>query len=125
VKRRKKGCLRAPSIGGVRLDPNDIQKVVREDFFPLARQSYDAARAKDPALGGTIELELSILGDPSIGGVVNDATLGDKTTIDDAAMQQTCMRESMTSVTFDAPPRGGEVTVVYSIVFSPDEPGGD
>jgi hypothetical protein len=31
------------------------------------------------------------------------------------------MRESMMSVTFDAPPEGGEVTVVYPVRFSPED----
>ena len=46
--------------------------------------------------------------------------LGD-TTLDDAEMQD-CVRESMMSVSFDAPPGDGELTVVYPILFSPDEP---
>ena len=45
----------------------------------------------------------------------------DGTTLDDAEMQ-TCVRESMMSVCFDAPPGDGELTVVYPIEFSPDEP---
>jgi FecR protein len=109
--------------GGDGVDPSYLQKIVRSDFFPLARQCYDAASARNPALAGTIELKFRILGDPSIGGVVSEATLGDKTTIDDPEMR-TCMAESMMSVTFAAPPHGGEVTVVYPIVFSPDEPDG-
>jgi hypothetical protein len=107
--------------GGV--DPKYLQKVVRSDFFPLARQCYDVASTKNPALAGTIELKFRILGDPSIGGVVSEATLGEGTTIDDPEMQ-TCMRESMMSITFAAPPHGGEVSVTYPIVFSPEDPDG-
>jgi len=51
---------------------------------------------------------------------VDDVKLGDGTTIDDKEMQ-TCLRESMMSVTFDAPPEGGEVTVVYPVLFSPED----
>ncbi len=108
---------------GEGVDPSYVRKVVREDFFPLARQCYEVASAKNPALAGTVELKFRILGDPSIGGVVSEATLGDKTTIADTEMQ-TCMKESMMSVTFAAPPHGGEVTVTYPIVFSPEDPDG-
>jgi hypothetical protein len=105
------------------VDPKYVQSVVRGDFFPLARECYAAAAVKNPALAGTVELKFKILGDPAIGGVVSEATLGDKTTIDDAEMQ-TCMKESMMSVTFAAPPHGGEVSVTYPIEFSPEDPDG-
>ncbi len=52
---------------------------------------------------------------------MDEAKLVDGTSIDDSEMQ-TCVRESMMSVSFDAPPHDGEVTVVYPIEFAPDEP---
>lgn len=104
-----------------------IQSVVREQFFPLARQCYEAAIAKHPGLAGKVELEFRIVGDKRVGGVVDQASLGDAGTLslrDDAFSQ--CMTESMMSVSFDAPPDGREVTVKYPIEFSPDDPdGGD
>jgi hypothetical protein len=42
------------------------------------------------------------------------------TTIDDTEMQ-TCLRESMMSVTFDAPPDSESVPIVYPITFSPED----
>jgi hypothetical protein len=111
--------------GPGRIDPSYIQSVVRNDYFPLAKQCYANALERNPKLAGTIEMSFRILGGPGIGGVVDDAKLGDGTTIDDAELR-TCMRESMMSVTFDAPPEGGEVTVIYPIRFSPeDDDGGD
>ena len=48
----------------------------------------------------------------------------DDTTITDPEFQ-TCVRESMMSVSFAAPPNDGEVTVVYPITFSnSDDDGG-
>jgi len=102
------------------IDPKYIQSVVRDDYFPLAKQCYGNALERNPKLAGTIEMSFRILGDPKIGGVVDDVKLSDGTTIDDKEMQ-TCMRESMMSVTFDAPPEGGEVTVVYPVRFSPED----
>lgn len=46
--------------------------------------------------------------------------MGDGTTITDPEVQ-ICLRESMMSVSFDAPPRGGEVTLVYPLAFSPGD----
>jgi len=106
--------------GETNIDPKYIQSVVRDDYFPLAKQCYTNALERNPKLAGRIEMSFRILGDPKIGGVVDDVKLGDGTTIDDKEMQ-TCLRESMMSVTFDAPPEGGEVTVVYPVLFSPED----
>ena len=109
--------------GTPKVDPSYIQRRVREDLFPLAKQCYEDALRRDPRMGGTVEVHFTIMGDPRVGGVVGEASLGDRTTLADPEMQ-TCVRESMMSVTFDAPPEGGEITVVYPIVFSPDEDDG-
>jgi hypothetical protein len=105
---------------GVQVDPKYIQKRVRDDLFPLARQCYAGALGRDPKLAGRIEIDFTIMGDPRVGGVVGEAAIGKGTTLDDREFQ-TCVRESMMSVSFDAPPEGGEVTVVYPIEFSPDD----
>ncbi len=55
---------------------------------------------------------------PGPKGVVPDPMKG--TTIDDTEMQ-TCLRESMMSVTFDAPPDSESVPIVYPITFSPED----
>ncbi len=110
--------------GAMNIDPKYIQSVVRDDYFPLAKQCYGSALERNPKLAGTIEMSFRILGDPKIGGVVDDVKLSDGTTLDDKEMQ-TCLRESMMSVTFDAPPEGGEVTVVYPVRFSPEEDDAD
>ena len=106
--------------GDTNVDPKYIQSVVRDEYFPLAKQCYGSALERNPKLAGTIEMSFSILGDPKIGGVVDDVKLSKGTTIDDNEMQ-TCLRESMMSVTFDAPPGSESVTVVYPITFSPED----
>jgi hypothetical protein len=102
------------------VDPSYIQSVVRNDYFPLAKQCYASALERNPKLVGRVEFSFSILGDPRVGGVVDNLTLGDGTTIDDTEMQ-TCMRESMLAVTFDAPPEGGEITITYPIEFTNED----
>jgi hypothetical protein len=105
------------------LDKTYIQDRMHEDFFPLARQCYTAALERDPTMGGMIELKFSIVGDARVGGVVESASLGDRTTIGEKEMA-TCMRESMLSMAFAPPEHGGRVEVTYPIVFSPEDDDG-
>jgi len=106
--------------GDPRVDPKYIQERVHEDLFPLARNCYADALKRDPKTSGRLEISFRIIGDHKVGGVVDDATLTDQTTITDPEFQ-TCVRESMMSVSFDAPPNDGEITVVYPILFSPED----
>jgi hypothetical protein len=106
--------------GPEKLSPEYIKDRVHEDLFPLAKGCYADALKRNPKLAGRLSVAFRIIGDPKVGGVVDEAHMADDTTIADAEMQ-TCVRESMMSVSFDAPPNGGEVTVIYPIEFSPDD----
>lgn len=98
-----------------------IQRRVREDLFPLARQCYDAQLAKNPTLAGRFIMHFRIVGDRRVGGVVDTAYADDAGTLTDPEFSR-CMTESMMSITFDAPPgKSGQVTVTYPIEFSPEE----
>jgi hypothetical protein len=103
------------------VDPDYITKRVHEDLFPLALDCYADALKRDPKLAGRLEVFFRVIGDKKVGGVVDETRLEEGTTITDREMQ-TCVRESMMSVSFDAPPGDGELTVVYPIEFSPDDP---
>jgi len=109
--------------GGSKVDPEYLRSVMHSDFFPLAKDCYVTALEKKPRLAGRIVMHFEILGDRHVGGVVNEAKFLDGTTIDDPEFQ-TCVRESMMSVSFAAPPEDGSLPEVYPIVFSPDEPEG-
>ena len=114
----------APGDGGeAQVDPKYIQDRIHKDLFPLALDCYTDALKKSPKLAGRLNVYFRVVGDPKIGGVVDETKMLEDTTIDDADFQR-CVRESMMSVTFDAPPDGGMVTVVYPIDFSPDDDGG-
>jgi hypothetical protein len=106
--------------GNARVDPKYIQARVREDLFPLARGCYGDALKRDPKLAGKLVVYFRVIGDKKVGGVVDETKILGDTTIADAEMQ-TCVRESMMSVSFDAPPDDGELTVVYPILFSPED----
>jgi hypothetical protein len=112
-----------PDAGGTKVDPAYIQKRVREDLFPLAKGCYVTALEKKPRLAGKLAVYFKVIGDRKVGGVVDEVKILGDTTLDDAEMQD-CVRQSMMSVTFDAPPDDGALTVVYPILFSPDEPEG-
>lgn len=102
-----------------------IKSVIHDDYFPLAKQCYEASLSKNPKLGGRISMSFEIVGDKKIGGVVDNAAYDDEeTTIIDPELR-TCLRESMMSVSFDAPPKDGKVTVKYPITFAPDGPPDD
>jgi RNA polymerase sigma factor (sigma-70 family) len=110
-----------PSPGAARghYEPAYIQSVFREAMFPLMRQCYENALAQKPALAGKIALDFTIVADPDVGGVVDEAELAPDSDLDDSEMA-TCIRESLLTLTFDKPPSGGGyVTVKYPVEFSP------
>lgn len=102
-------------------EPSYIQEVFREEMFPLLRKCYEGALLQQPKLGGRLVLSFSIVGDPSVGGVVEDADIAEESSLQDEEMR-TCVRESLMTLTFDKPPSGGGyVTVKYPVEFSPDD----
>jgi hypothetical protein len=107
--------------GGTKVDPDYLKKRIHEDLFPLAKQCYQTALEKKPKLAGKLAVYFRIIGDRKVGGVVDEVKIMGDTTLDDPEMQ-TCVKESMMSVSFDAPPDDGKLSVVIPITFSPDEP---
>jgi hypothetical protein len=106
--------------GAPRVDPEYIHTRIVEDLFPLAKGCYGDALKRDPKLNGRLDVFFRIIGDHKVGGVVDEVKMTDDTTITDPEFQ-TCVRESMMSVSFDAPPDDGELTVIFPIRFSPDD----
>jgi cell division protein FtsN len=121
------------------LSPEYIQARVRGDFYPLARSCYEAALERVPNLRRRLVMKFSIVGDAKIGGIVEQAEVEVEKWAGDSSVESaapsdsndrefaTCMRESMLSMVFEPPDNGGWVTVVYPILFSPDDeaPGPD
>jgi hypothetical protein len=95
-----------------------LQSVVREDFFPMAKQCYESFLARKDA-GGTIMTKFKIVGDEKIGGIVEDVELETEGGLEDEQLM-TCWRESFLSLSFRPPPQhDGWLTVDYPIVLSP------
>jgi hypothetical protein len=101
------------------VDPDYIQSVFRQDMLPMARSCFEELLSRQPDAGGRIELGFTILADEKLGGVVDDVTTdgGAPDAIHDDPFD-TCMRESLSTLSFRPPPHGGSVTVVYPLVFS-------
>ncbi len=113
-----------PSGGGGALG-DYIRDRVHEDLFPLAKECYTHALEKNPKLAGRLIVSFTIAGDRRVGGVVDSAKVEPSSTLSDPEVSD-CVRESMMSVSFDAPPDGqSSVSVTYPILFLPGDDGGN
>ncbi len=91
-------------------------------MFPLLKQCYASALLTKPQLAGKLVLKFGIVGDPEVGGIVEGAEIAEESDLKDAEME-TCVRESLMTLTFDKPPSGGGyVSVTYPILFAPGDP---
>jgi hypothetical protein len=104
-----------------KLDAAYIQTRIREDLVPIAQECYESALEDDPKLGGKLVMNFSIVGDPSVGGVVDEADADPTSEIQQPDLLE-CMKESMLSLSFPPPEDGGTVSVTYPFVFSADGP---
>lgn len=100
------------------LSKDYIRERIREDLLPLARDCYNSELEDDPEFGGRLTLSFRVMGDESVGGVVDGVTIGEDSTIADPDFVE-CMSESMMTVVFDPPEGGGEVHITYPFIFEP------
>jgi hypothetical protein len=103
------------------LDREYIAEQVRA-LLPLLGECYTNALQRDPKLAGKMVVNFSIVGDPSVGGLVGDSKIdAENSTIADAEMRQ-CVQETMYAARFVPPKDSGEVQVTYPFVFLPSNP---
>lgn len=100
-----------------------IRERVREDLIPLALECYSSALEDDEELAGKLVFQFRIVGEPDVGGIVEDAQLGPESDIAHPELVE-CMRESVMSMSFDPPQNGGAMDVTYPFEFSPGPPPG-
>lgn len=103
------------------LDKEYIRDRIREDLVPVAVECYESVLAEQPDAGGKIVMRFAILGDPDVGGVVDEAAVDPLESDFDNAFLRECMTQSLMAVHFDAPPEGGRMEVTYPFVFEPGE----
>jgi hypothetical protein len=102
------------------IDPKYVQLEMREQMFPMARACYEDYLSRQPDAGGKLDLWFKIVADDKLGGIVEEDEehdAGVASGMGDEKMT-TCIRESMMTVTFPPPAKGGVVTIGYPIVFS-------
>jgi len=97
------------------LAPEEIQRIVRADFGAL-RACYEDALTRDPKAGGRIGLRFVIEGD----GRVIEASAQDDSTFRDP-QATTCILVRARKLVFPKRVTGGKTTIVYPIIFSPEE----
>jgi RNA polymerase sigma factor (sigma-70 family) len=103
------------------LDKEYIRAAVKE-ILPMIADCYNRGLEREPALGGTIVVDFTIEGEPSVGGVISESSIvADKSTLADAQVRE-CVQETMYALQIDPPSGGGKVKVVYPFAFSNDEP---
>ena len=98
-----------------------LRRRVREDLIPLAQECYDSALEDDESLAGKLVFQFRIVGEPDVGGIVEDAQLAPESDIQHAELVE-CMSESLMSMSFDPPENGGVMDVTYPFEFSPGPP---
>jgi hypothetical protein len=118
-----------PNADGWGIEPKYIQAAIREQMFPMARACYEDFLTRQPDAGGQVMLWFKIVADENLGGVVEEDEEHDAGTVSEWTgdpKMETCMRESLMTVTFPPPAKGGVVTIGYPIVFSAadDDDGG-
>ena len=106
-------CNPTARLAAGRLDPAEIQKVVRAKFGSM-RLCYEDALKRTPNAAGKVEIAFEI---DRAGGIffarVEEGTLPD-------AKAQKCVLELFRGLRFP-PPVGGVVSVIYPVVFSPGD----
>ncbi len=104
-----------------KLDKKYIQERLREDFKPPAKECYEAALERDKSLAGKMVIEFTIVGDESVGGTVDSATLPDESTLVESDLSMR-VRQSLLSMSFAPPENGGMTTVRIPFFLAPREP---
>lgn len=99
-----------------------LARVLHNDLIPLVDECLELAREDRPDLAGLLELDVEILGDEDIGGVVDALELGQRNEIVEPALIE-CVRESLLATTLPPPSQGGRDAISLSLRFDP--PGSD
>lgn len=110
------GTLTGREVPAGYLPRDVIQKVVRDNHGAF-RKCYEGGLQRDATLEGLVLVRFVI--DPE--GRVSDATLDDRTTMPDGAVN-TCMLQHYQTLVFPKPTGGGSVVVAYPIRFLPSDP---
>jgi hypothetical protein len=127
-----------PASPNGNLDPTYLRERIRDDFIPMAQRCFELLQARRPGFGGRMRMRFRISAHEQLGGIVEDVSIeeasrpadgGADASIADGSCSvfgdrsfETCLRESMMTVAFRPPSRGGQLTVAYPLSLEPDAP---
>jgi hypothetical protein len=101
-------------------DRDYIQERMQE-LIPLIKECYTMALERDPTLSGTLIVDLTLVGEPDVGGLVGSSEVDpEESTLLEDGMSE-CVRETMYALEIDPPTGGGEVRVRYPFLFTNDD----
>jgi len=114
-----------PAAGGIAdktgLGRTGVVKTINEDFSPLAEECYQAATERRPDLRGMLDIEVAVIADEEVGGLVDSVDVGRENELDDAEMLE-CIRESMLSTYFPSLADNGRTEMRLTMIFAPKAP---
>lgn len=97
-----------------------LTRVMSQELIPLADECYAMARERAPELAGMMELDVALVGDEDVGGVVESVEVSANNKIKDPELLE-CVRESLMAVTLPPPTEGGRDGFMLSMRFAPEE----
>jgi hypothetical protein len=84
---------------------SSLLDVLNAQVLPLTDECYELARFEDPTLHGMMDLELAVIADAGVGGLVETIALGSENEIANVDLVE-CVQQSLLSTAFE----GGEAT---------------
>lgn len=93
-----------------------LTRVMSRELLPLADECFELARGRSPGLAGVLVIDVELLGDEELGGVVDAAEPGEGNEIRDLEVIE-CVRESLLATTLPPPPQGGRDAFSLSLRF--------
>lgn len=99
-----------------------LMKVMNEELMPLVDECYGLARQAKPALAGELRLDVTLLGDAELGGVVDGVEPGKDNGLADPGLVE-CVQQSILALTLPPPPQGGRDEFSLSLKLTPEDGG--
>lgn len=99
-----------------------LMRVMNEELMPLVDECYGLARQAKPALAGELRLDVTLLGDAELGGVVDGVEPGKDNGLADPGLVE-CVQQSILALTLPPPPQGGRDEFSLSLKLTPEDGG--
>lgn len=96
-----------------------LARVLSEDLLPLVHECEALAREHHPDLAGLLNLNVELLGDEDIGGVIDSLEPAPDNEVVDPGLLE-CVRESLLSTTLPPPDQGGRDAMMLSLRIGPE-----